>query len=186
MNMKITMIAGSNRDGAASTYLLRYIDRLLKAQHISVTLVDLRELQLPLFSPDNQELHPNAQRLLDTVADADGLILATPEYHGSISGMLKNALDYINAGQVAGKSVLSVSSASGPIGVSSLSHLQSIVRNLHGVNCPDWISIGYGSNGFNPDGTPLDEGMRGRVEGAVGKFVDLTQMLATQQRRCYA
>lgn len=179
-NMKITMIAGSNRESATSTKLLRYIDRLLKAQNILVTLVDLRELQMPLYSPDHQELHPNAQCLLETVTDADGLILATPEYHGSVSGMLKNALDYMNASQVSGKSVLSVSSAGGPMGVSSLSHLQSIVRNLHGVNSPEWISIGAGSNSFDPDGAPLDEGMRRRVDGAVGKFVDLTEMLSAR------
>jgi azobenzene reductase len=177
--MKITMIAGSNREGATSMYLLLYIKRLLKAQNISVTLVDLRELELPFYSPDTQALHPNAQYLLEKVTDAAGLIFATPEYHGSVSGMMKNALDYMNASHVSGKSVLSVSSAGGPMGVSSLSHLQSIVRNLHGVNSPDWISIGAGYNSFDPDGAPLDEGMKERVKGAVGKFVDLTRMLAT-------
>jgi azobenzene reductase len=176
--MKITMIAGSNREGATSTYLLLYIERLLKVQSISVTLVDLRELHLPLYSPDTQPLHPNAQYLLETITDADGLIFATPEYHGSVSGMMKNALDYMDANQVSGKSVLSVSSAGGPMGVSSLSHLQSIVRNLHGFNSPDWISIGAGYNRFDSDGAPLDEGMRGRVECAVGRFVNLTRMLA--------
>ncbi|MFC5651985.1 NADPH-dependent FMN reductase [Paenibacillus solisilvae] len=176
--MKMTLIAGSNRKAATSTILLRYVESLLKAQSLSVTFVDLQELPLPFFTPDNQELHPNVQHLLDTVADADGLVLATPEYHGSVSGVLKNALDYISAGQVSGKSVLSVSSAGGPMGVSSLLHLQSIVRNLHGVNCPEWISIGYGSNSFGPDGAPLAGGMRGRIEGAVGNFVELTRMLA--------
>jgi azobenzene reductase len=174
------MIAGSNREGATSTYLLLYIERLLKAQNISVSFVDLRELHLPLYSPDSQELHPNAQRLLETVADADGLILATPEYHGSVSGMMKNALDYMNASHVSGKPALSVSSAGGPMGVSSLSHLQSIVRNLHGVNSPEWISIGYGHLSLDPDGHPLDEGIRDRVGSAVGKFVDLTRMLTAR------
>ncbi|WP_179223732.1 NADPH-dependent FMN reductase [Paenibacillus tyrfis] len=176
--MKITMIAGSNREVATSTSLLRSIERLLKAQNISVTLVDLRELPLPLYSPDDQALHPNVQRLTEAVADAEGLILATPEYHGSISGVLKNALDYMHAGLVAGKPVLSVSSAGGPMGVSSLLHLQGIVRNLHGVNSPEWISIGAGFHSFDSDGHPSDEGMRGRVESAVGMFVDLTRKLA--------
>lgn len=178
LTMKITMIAGSNREGATSTYLLLYIERLLKAQHISVTLVNLRELQLPLYSPDTQVPHANAQFLIEKVTHADGLILATPEYHGSISGMMKNALDYMNPSHVSGKPVLSVSSAGGPVGVSSLSHLQTIVRNLHGVNCPEWISIGFGSNRFDPNGRPLDDGMRDRVENAVSTFVNLTQLLA--------
>ncbi|MDQ0114221.1 NADPH-dependent FMN reductase [Paenibacillus harenae] len=173
--MKITLIAGSNRANATSTNLLRYIESLLKARHISVAFVDLSELQLPLFSPDNWNFEPNVQRVLEAIADGDGLILATPEYHGSISGALKNALDYITAGQVTGKTVLSVSSAGGPLGVSSLSHLQTIVRNLHGINCPEWISIGYGSNSFDPDGAPLDEGMRTRVRDTLNSFLELTR-----------
>jgi len=176
--MKVTLIAGSNRSNASSANLLRHIENLLKAKKISVRFIDLSELQLPLFSPDNWDVHPNVKRVLEAVADGDGLILATPEYHGSISGAVKNALDYITGNQVAGKAVLSVSSAGGPLGVSSLSHLQTIVRNLHGVNCSQWISIGYGSNTFGPDGAPSDEGMRDRVRDAVNHFVDLIRKLA--------
>jgi NAD(P)H-dependent FMN reductase len=88
------------------------------------------------------------QRLLEEVKDGDGLVLVTPEYHGSISNALKNALDYITQDQVSGKTVLSVSSAGGSFEVSSLTHLQTIIvpTNLHGINCSEWISIGYGSN----------------------------------------
>jgi NAD(P)H-dependent FMN reductase len=176
--MKITLIAGSNRANATSTNLLRYIESLLKEMQISVSFVDLAKLQLPLFSADSWDFHPNAQRLLEEVKSGDALVLATPEYHGSISGALKNALDYINAEHVSGKAVLSVSSAGGPIGVSSLTHLQTIIRNLHGINCSDWISIGYGTNSFESDGVPSDEGTRHRVRDVVNNFVDLTRKLA--------
>lgn len=175
--MKVTMIAGSNRHNATSTLLLRYIESLMEAQHVSVAFIDLSELQLPLFSPDNWDFHPNVQHMLKAVADGDGLILATPEYHGSISGALKNALDYVNVNQVAGKPVLAISSAGGPLGVSSLTHLQAIVRNLHGINCPEWISIGYGSNTFGSDGAPLDDGLRDRVLSSVDRFLQLTKQL---------
>ncbi|MCZ8520475.1 MULTISPECIES: NADPH-dependent FMN reductase [Paenibacillus] len=181
--MKLTLIAGSNRSGAASTRLLRHIEALLQTDpQVTVSFVDLLELPLPLFSPDSPEVHPNVLRVTEAIAAADGLILATPEYHGSISGTLKNALDYINGGQMAGKAVLSLSSAGGPLGVSSLSHLQSIVRNLHGVNCPEWISIGYGTNTFSPEGAPLDEGMRDRIQAAVGQFAELVRMLTAPGR----
>ncbi|VTR57694.1 flavoprotein [Actinobacillus pleuropneumoniae] len=176
--MKIVMIAGSNRQGATSTLLLRYIGRLLQGHHISAACIELNELELPLYSPDNEELSPNVQYVLDIVKGADGLIFATPEYHGSISGVLKNALDYMNVSHISGKPVLSVSSAGGPVGVSSLTHLQSIMRNLHGVNSPEWISIGAGSQGFDAEGVPLDAGLRERVDAAVEKFLVLTRSLS--------
>lgn len=176
--MKVTLIAGSNRANATSTSLLRYMESLLKAQQISVAFIDLAQVQLPLFSPDNWEFHPNVRCVLEAITDGDGLILATPEYHGSVSGALKNALDYVTAGQVAGKAVLSVSSAGGPLGVSSLAHLQTIVRNLHGINCSEWISIGYGSHSFDSDGAPADEEVRSRIRDGVNHFVNLTRKLS--------
>ncbi|MCC3374516.1 NADPH-dependent FMN reductase [Cohnella sp. REN36] len=176
--MKLALIAGSNRTNASSTILLRYIASLLKARRIDVSFTDLYEQPLPFFTPDDWDFHPNVRQMISQVAEADGLILATPEYHGSVSGALKNALDYMSAEQVGGKPVLSVSAAGGPLGISSLTHLQAIVRNLHGVNGPEWISIGYGSNGFGPDGVPLDAGTRERVEGVVESFAKLAEVLA--------
>ncbi|PYI52701.1 NADPH-dependent FMN reductase [Paenibacillus flagellatus] len=176
--MNITLIAGSNRTDAASTNVLRYIERLLNARRIAVSFLDLREMPLPFFSPGAESLDPNVRSLQQSVANADGLILATPEYHGSVSGLLKNALDYLNGTHVGGKPVLSVSAAGGPTGVGSLTHLQSIVRNLHGINCPEWISVGYGTNGFGPDGAPSDEGTRQRIETALANLLDLTRTLA--------
>lgn len=177
--MKITLIAGSNRENATSTTLLRYMESLLKAKQISVEFIDLAKLELPIFSPDNWDFHPNSKHLVETVAESDSFILATPEYHGSISGTLKNALDYLNADVVAGKAVLSVSAAGGPLGISSLMHLQTIVRNLHGVNCPKWISIGNGSNSFDSDGVPSYVDIKNRVQDVVHSFVELTQKLTS-------
>lgn len=175
--MRITLVAGSNRANAASTNLLKHMQGLLEPQGITVTLIDLEHLPLPLFTPDNWDFHPNAKHMLDTLAESDGIVLATPEYHGSLSGALKNALDYVNPTLIAGKPVLSVSSAGGPLGVSSLTHLQTIVRNLHGINCSEWISIGSGTQAFDADGNLTDEEVRARVSDVLESFVQLTRTL---------
>jgi NAD(P)H-dependent FMN reductase len=175
--MQITLVAGSNRQNATSTILLKYMETLFVKQKISVSFIDLAELQLPLFSPDNRDFPTNVSYLLEEIEKADGLVLATPEYHGSISGALKNALDYVSMDKVAGKAVLSVSSAGGPFGMSSLTHLQVIVRNLHGINCPEWVSIGSGTNTFDEDGIPQDNGTKRRVQKALETFSELTSKL---------
>src|SRR5690554_1521029 len=129
-SMHIAIIAGSNRQRAVSTGILRYIERKLQAKGIRVSFTDLGVVRLPLFSPDSDAVPPQADRLIASVDRADGLVLGTPEYHGSISGSLKNALDYLDNCHVEGKPVLAVSAAGGRLGVSSLIHLQGIVRNL--------------------------------------------------------
>lgn len=175
--MNFTLIAGSNRKDATSTRLLRYIGQQLEAGGHNVVLFDLWESPLPFFTPDSESDDPNVRLLLAAVNGADGLVLGTPEYHGSISGVLKNALDYLGSEIVGGKPVLSVSSSGGEVGVASLTQLQGIVRNLHGINCPDWISIGGSSHRFGDDGEPSREQMRGRVRRGLDSFVALVSAL---------
>lgn len=175
--MKITMIAGSNRQDATSTRVLRYVETRLRASGVSVRLIDLGVVRLPHFSPDAGTAHPEVERLIDAVRQADGLVLGTPEYHGSVSGSLKNALDHLNNEHVAGKPVLAVSSAGGPLGASSLLHLQTIVRNLHGILCPEWISVGGGRFPADADRVPQDPELVRRIDQAVEAFVGLTTKL---------
>lgn len=180
--MKVAILAGSNRRESASTKLVRYAGSRLNALGHDAEVFDLRERVLPLYDPDADSEPEEAKALAKLVAESDAVVLASPEYHGTISGVLKNALDYLGAEHFDGKAVLSVSAAGGAVGVSSLTHLQAIVRNLHGVNCPDWISVGGDQRRFGPDGSPLDERMRLRVENVLGNFMRLASVLAAANR----
>lgn len=175
--MNIAIVAGSNRLHSASTRFARYIGSRLGAKGHSIAWFDLREHPLPLYDPDSDEEPPSVNELVRTVGGSDAIVLATPEYHGSLSGVLKNALDYLDREHFDGKAVLSVSAAGGAVGVSSLAHLQTIVRNLHGVNCPDWISAGGEQRRFEDNGIPADARMRDRVEKTLNDFVRMASML---------
>jgi len=179
--MNIVAIAGSNRRGSTSTRLAKYIVAVLRQQGVQADLFDLHQTPLPFFSPDDpQEDHAGLAELKRLAAAADGIVLASPEYHGSISGVLKNALDHLGKEHFGGKPVLSATSAGGPVGVSSLQQLQAIVRNLHGVNCPEWISVGGGQrmlfeaepSAYLPENAVLD-----RVHSALRCFLELTRRL---------
>ncbi|WP_248924877.1 NADPH-dependent FMN reductase [Paenibacillus hamazuiensis] len=173
--MKIAMIAGSNRQNASSTKLCRYIGKLLQEQGCEVTLYDLYERPLPFYNPDLEYEDANLKLLKSTVMAADAVVLATPEYHGTLSGVLKNALDFLGFDYFDGKVVLSVSSAGGAVAVSSLTHLQTVVRNVHGINCPEWISIGGEARRFSADGMPEDEKTRQRIDRVLGYFLQMSR-----------
>jgi NAD(P)H-dependent FMN reductase len=175
--MNIAIIAGSNRNHSTSTSVLRYMERSLLRRTVSVDFIDLRLTKLPYFSPDAEMAHPEVERLRQVVRNASGIIFGTPEFHGSVSGLLKNAIDHLDNDIVAGKPVLGVSAAGGPLGVSSLTHLQAMVRNLHGHFCPEWISVGGDNRYFDENGKLLDEGLKQRIEGALDRFVELAQVL---------
>ncbi|MBW7454474.1 NADPH-dependent FMN reductase [Paenibacillus sepulcri] len=175
--MKIVIIAGSTRAGASSTKAARYAAGLMQEQGHEVNMVDLHQHRLPIYCSDDAVQVPEVISLRQAVLEANAIVLSTPEYHGSISGALKNALDFLSAEQFDSKLVLSISSAGGAVGVNSLQHLQTIVRNVHGINCPEWISVGGAQREFGPDGAPASEGVQLRIHHAVKYFLELAQKL---------
>lgn len=141
--MNIMILNGSNRNTATSTRLGQYAAERIANHGHEVQIFDLHERPLPWYTPDAVgEEDANVAELKKSMLAADAIILTTPEYHGSISGVLKNALDYLGQTYMGWKPVLSISSAGGAVGVSALLQLQAIVRNMHGINAPEWISIG--------------------------------------------
>ncbi|NHN31265.1 NADPH-dependent FMN reductase [Paenibacillus agricola] len=177
---KITIISGSNRAQATTTQLCSYLQQVLESKGCLVTLLDLYVMPLPLYSPDVVCEDANLAILRNSLNEADGIILATPEYHGAPSGVLKNALDFVGSAQFSGKVVLSVSSTGGPVGVSSLQQLQTIVRSVHGINCPEWISIGGENRTFTPEGEPVNEKLRERALHTLQYFVKMVEAFSPE------
>ena len=175
--MKITILAGSNRKQSASTKLSRYIQEILESRDCRVTLINLYENPIPFFSPELELSDTNLLTMKASLKEADGIILASPEYHGAPSGVLKNALDHVGFDYFDGKVVLSVCSTGGAVGTSTLQQLQTIVRNVHGVNCPDWISIGGEQRSFSPEGEPIDVKTKERVHRTLNYYLNMVQTL---------
>jgi azobenzene reductase len=177
--MKITQIAGSNRKNSTSTKLSRYIEKQLILIGHEVVFFDLYEKPIPFYNPDSgidTDLH-----LIDLKASmlqAQAIILSTPDYHGSISGVLKNALDHLGFDHFDSKVVLSISSAGGVVGMSSLTQLQTMIRNVHGINCPEWISIGSGQHSFTEAGAPELQKVKDRTHKTLQYFLKLAGALA--------
>lgn len=172
--MNVVILAGSNRKQATSTALAQSVAaRIRKAGH-TVEFRDLYQDPVPLYDPDaDYEQDASVTGLYRSFLTADAIVLSSPEYHGTMTGVLKNALDHLGFEHFDGKAVLAVSSAGGPVGVSTLSNIQSVVRNLHGVNCPEWISIGGEQRSFGPEGEPADAKTKARVDRTVDYFLRL-------------
>jgi chromate reductase len=118
--MRILAISGSLRRDSYNTALLREVAELAPAG-VELELYEGLEL-LPAYNEDVDGDHPPAEgaRLREAIAAADGLLIATPEYNGSIPGQLKNAVDWISrparAGAIWGKPVAVVGATTGSYG----------------------------------------------------------------------
>src|ERR1700733_8412665 len=105
-DLRIVGLSGSLRERSSSQFALEYAMNLLKELGCTTNILDLRTANLP-FCNGNPEEQSNTfsgvAELRKAVSQAHALVLVTPEYHGSISGVLKNALDLLDTKQLAGK-----------------------------------------------------------------------------------
>jgi FMN reductase len=116
-------------------------------------------LQLPMYEPDNPERTDAARDLVAQLAQADGIILGSPGYHGSISGLVKNALDYAEdlrgdrRPYFSGRAVGCIATGGGwPGAVNTLGALRDIVHALRGWPTPLGAAINASERVFDDDG----------------------------------
>jgi FMN reductase len=88
-------IGGSTRPESSSEKALRIAARATEEHGAAVELITGRSLMLPIYDTESSYRCERARRLLEAVRVSDALIIASPGYHGTLSGMIKNALDYL-------------------------------------------------------------------------------------------
>jgi FMN reductase len=110
------------------------------------------------------EYPTDVERLRNSVRESQGIILATPEYHGSLSGTLKNMLDLMAIDDFETKIVGLVGVAGGHTGeINSLNTMKTICRNLHCWVLPQDVSISNSSLAFGDDGNASDPALQVRL-----------------------
>ncbi|HEY9779921.1 MAG TPA: NADPH-dependent FMN reductase [Leptolyngbyaceae cyanobacterium] len=176
--VKIVGIGGSLRRDSYSQIALNVAASRVEALGAEMEVLDLRLLQLPFCNgEDEYPDYPDVKRLQQTVKQADGLILATPEYHGSVSGVLKNALDLMSFEQLDGKVTGLISVLGGQPNSNALNDLRIIMRWVHGWVIPEQIAIGQAWKAFDPEGKLLDEKLSQRFDSFAQSLVENTRKI---------
>ncbi len=139
--------------------------------------IDLREWDLPFCAGKETAVTEDLTRLRGKLQQAQGMIWATPEYHGSVSGVLKNFLDLMGFDEIEGKMVGLVAVSAGAAGgFSALSSLRNIGRALHAWVVPEQATISEVDKVFDPTGLPRDPKSEKRLKEVgrqVAKFAHL-------------
>jgi FMN reductase len=131
-------------------------------------------------SVPEDEYPPDVIQLRQAIKDSHGIILATPEYHGSLTGALKNMLDLMSTEEFQSKIVGLVGVAGGHIGViNSLNTMKTICRNLHCWVLPVEVSVANSAQAFNDDGSVKDPALEERLLNIGRQLVKFASM---QQR----
>ena len=162
--IKILAFAGSLREHAYTKRVLNVAAEGARKAGAEVTVIDLRDFPMPIFNADEYKtpFDPNAARLQDLLAAHDGLLIASPEYNGSIPGGLKNVIDwasrpspkYEKSVQVfKGKTAAIMSASPGSFGgIRCLAHLRSILSIMFVNVLPVEIAVTFAHDKFDGDG----------------------------------
>ena len=155
--IKILVINGSVRPQNYTSMASAVVaDELRKDPKVSVEVINPLEYNLPLPGID-----PNAEgtrRLQEKVKNATAIVLATPEYHGSVSSVMKLVIENLGFPSVlAGKPVALLGVAAGAIGaIKSLEQLRSIASHIGAIVLPLPVSIANVQKVFDTQGHVLD------------------------------
>jgi len=170
--IRVVGIPGSLRQGSYTYLATRLALDAAAAAGAEVELVDLRDVPLPFCDArdDQETLSPEVYRLRALVGGAAGLILGSPEYHGSFSGVLKNALDLLSRDELEGKMVGLVAVAGGAGGSGALEHLRGVMRAVHAWVIPKQVVIPEASRHFDGSGSLTDARLGSRL-AEVGRDV---------------
>jgi chromate reductase len=171
--MKVLGISGSLRKGSFNTALLRTAIELAPKE-LEFTVAEIGDL--PLYNEDlrAQDLPAPVQKLRDQIAAADGILVATPEYNFSVSGVLKNAIDWASRPPnqpFAGKPMAIMGASGGMSGTMRAQyHLRQIAVfvDLHVMNKPE-VFVRNGAKMFT-DGKLTDDATRKVVQDHMTAF----------------
>ena len=151
-------LGGTTRPGSSSERALAIALDAAQELGARTDLIAAGDLQLPLYAPERNERTPEAGRLVGALAAADGVIIASPGYHGGPSGLIKNALDYVEDLRNAPRTYLD----GVPVGCIVCAHgwqatattllaLRSVVHALRGWPTPFGAAINSAAAGLEDD-----------------------------------
>ena len=172
-------IGGTLRDGSKGLRALEEALRVAEEAGATTELLDLRELDLPMYEPGKplEEYGASVERLVETMRGADALVWSTAAYHGTLAGVTKNALDFTQfmaqdeKPYLQDKVVGLVATAGGGMAaVNAINAMVNVVHALRGVAAPLSVPIQQSWKAFDEEGNVRDEGVAKRL-GGLGRLV---------------
>jgi FMN reductase len=159
MAITVVGIGGSLRTSSQSERALRIALEGAEELGAKTIVITGDDLVLPFYDPAVLERSPAAHRLVEHLREADGVVLVSPGYHGTISGLMKNALDYVEDTRedsrpyLDGRAVGCVAVAQGwQAAVTTLTSLRSIVHALRGWPTPLGAAVNSAEVRFDGEG----------------------------------
>jgi len=177
--MKLLAFAGSVRKDSLNKKLLAIACDIARKKGAEVKVVDIADFEMPLYSgdiEDKQGIPTAANKLKDLFNNVDGVIISAPEYNFSVSGVLKNAIDWtsrIKPQPFKQKYMLLMSASPSMVGGNrGLWSLRIPLEALGAFVYPDMFSLAVAHEAFDAAGGLKDANLSSLLKSNVESFVD--------------
>ncbi|MHC5025380.1 MAG: NADPH-dependent FMN reductase [Planctomycetota bacterium] len=190
MTVRLLAFAGSLRADSFNRKLAHAASELARGHGAEVDEIDLRDYRLPIFDQDLEAaegLPESAVRLREHFLAANGLILAAPEYNGSMPAVLKNTIDWLTrpvSKEAPGPScfkgktaALLAASPGGLGGLRGLVHVRAVLTGIGVIVLPGQRVIGQAHNAFDADGNFTDDSVRSGIDAIAAELVRVSAAL---------
>lgn len=188
--LHIAGVGGTLREDSTSLGALRRALVAAEQAGAETELLDLRELKLPFYEPGKplEEYGPQVERFVEAVREADGLLISTAAYHGTLAGVTKNALDFLQflsedeRPYLEGRVVGLISTSGGDqAAMHSIDAMVHAVHALRGIVAPLVVAIPKIWR-HSDDGEITDKNYASRLEKLGGLVVQMVARLRTEDR----
>lgn len=189
MKPKILCFAGSLRKDSFNKKLVKVGMKVCEEAGAEATFVDLKELNIPMYDGDLEDaegIPEGAVKLRKLMLEHQGLLIASPEYNSSISGALKNAIDWASRPTKTEESLLCfkdkvaglLAASPGAFGgLRGLVSVRSILGNIKVIVIPEQHTVPKVQDAFNEDGTLTDSKTHDAVANVAKRLVEVTRKL---------
>lgn len=170
-DIRLAAIGGSVRPGNYTARALALVvDEARQRPNVAVEVFDPAHLELA----EPGSTSPDGERLQAAFETATGVLLATPEYHGSYSSVIKRVIENLGFPSVlSGKPVALLGVAAGRLGaIKSLEHLRSVCSHVGALVLPGPVSVAGVQGLFDDDGNCLDPKVEQQIRGVATRLID--------------
>ena len=188
-NPKILAFSGSIRNGSINQRLVTIAANYAQQTGAEVTIANLADYQMPLFCPDWENANGMPDEVIafkELMKSHNGFLIASPEYNGSLTGILKNTIDWMSRpysddprmacfnGKIAG---IMAASPGGLGGLRGLHHLRAILASIGTLVLPNQVAVGNAGTNLVDDESVKDEGLNNAVQSQAKEIVRMINAL---------
>jgi NAD(P)H-dependent FMN reductase len=173
MMIKIATILGSVRPGNYTGKALSLVQDEIKNLS-EVELIEINPVKLKLGMPGEKIEDSDSKLIQDKIKEATGVIISTPEYHGSLSSVIKLVIENLGfPSTLSSKPIALLGVAGGQIGaIKSLEQLRSICSHVGAIVLPGPVSVANVRSVFDEEGNCLDKKVEKRIRGLATQLID--------------